>query len=121
MFIFLGMAIIAGGAWTHAFQLDQPAAVGRTAVVIGSILLLMGLSSALRKSGGRRADRGGVGLWWLGVTVLTSCVSLMGLVYITVVPDFGAIQQDLVRGLLTALAISETLRLLLFGFSSLRR
>lgn len=115
------MAAIAWGAWTQAFQTDQPASVGRTAVIVGAVMLAIGLNFALKKSGGQRADRGGASLWWLGMTVLTSCVSLMGLVYITIVSDFGVIQQDLVRGLLTALAISETLRLLLFGFRRVRR
>jgi hypothetical protein len=120
LFIFLGMALIAGGAWSQAFQLDQPGWVGQALVTVGAIILLLGLSASLRRSGGQRTG-GGVALWWLGMTVLTSCVSLMGLVYITLVTDFAEIQQDLVRGLLIALAISETIRLLLFGLGRARR
>lgn len=120
MFIFIGMAVIAWGAWTHAFHVDQPASIGRTAVIVGAVLLALGLNASLRKAGGTNAGAGG-SLWWLGVSVLVSCVSLMGLIYVTIVPDFGEIQQELVRGLLTALAISETIRLLLFGLARLRR
>lgn len=119
MVIFLGMAMIAGGAWTEAYAVDQPAWIGRALVVAGAIILLLGVNAALRRAGGQRMDRGG-GLWWLGMTVLISCVALMGLVYVTLVTDFGAIQKDLVRGLLVALAVSETIRRLLFGFRRAR-
>lgn len=120
MLTYLGMAMVAGGAWSQAFQTDEPAWIGRALVIAGAILVLLGVNMSLRRSGGERMDRGG-GLWWLGVSVLTSCVALMGLVYVTMTTEFGEIQQSLVSWLLMALAVAETIRLLLSIIARLRR